>query len=403
MNPSFFILLFVTFIDFMGMGLIYPIFSSLLFDQSLTFLPPNTTQEMRGFWLGLLFALLPLVQLFSSPVWGTISDCKGRKKPLQFSLVITMLGHLISLFGVFFSNIALLLLSRMILGFGCGNIAIVQASIADLSTTEEKAKNFGLYSMAIGAGFTLGPFFGGFFSKWGYSVPFFFASLITAINLLLAYALLKETHHLRFAKKLNWTTGLSNLKRSFHIKNIRVLFLCSFLNAFAWSYFMDFFPVYLIRHFQFSTAKIGLFYGTIGAFYALSAGVLIRPLLSRLKPETMFFGGSFFTAFCVFTVPFYPSIIWLMPFVVFFSYFSAILPPTATTIVSNSASSEIQGEVLGVLGSVNTASYTLSALLAGIFIGLNPSLCMWIGGICFMAAAIIFLGVYRSRLLNPLK
>ncbi len=400
MNPSLFVLLFVTFIDFMGMGLIYPIFSVLLFDPSLTILPSNTTQEMRGFWLGLLFALMPLIQLFSSPIWGTISDNKGRKNPLLISLSITMLGHVISIFGVFFSSISILLFSRVILGIGCGNISIVQASIADLSTPEEKAKNFSLYSMAIGAAFTLGPFIGGFFSTWGFSLPFFFASLITAINLILAKGILKETQHSRSEKKLNWALGLKNLKKAFHIKNIRAILLCAFLTGFGWSFFMDFAPIYLIQHFQFSSAKIGIFYGAIGGFYALSAGILIRPLLSRLKPETLFFVGCFFAALCIFTVPFYPSPVWLFPFVIVFSYSDTLITPAATTIVSNSASADIQGEALGVLGSVNTASYALSALLAGTFIGLNASLSMWVGGSSFMIAALILLGVFRKQLIK---
>jgi MFS family permease len=64
-----------------------------------------------------------------------------------------------SVFGIFFTSISLLLLSRVILGVGTGNISLVQDSIADLSSNEEKAKNFGLYAMAIVAGFALGPFF----------------------------------------------------------------------------------------------------------------------------------------------------------------------------------------------------------------------------------------------------
>ena len=79
MKPTLYILLFVTFIDFMGFGLVYPIFSKVFFDQNLPFLPFETSSEMRGFWLGLLYALMPLMQFISSPIWGAISDNRGRK------------------------------------------------------------------------------------------------------------------------------------------------------------------------------------------------------------------------------------------------------------------------------------------------------------------------------------
>ncbi len=72
MNASLYISLLVAFIDYMGVGLIYPLFASMLFDQSLALLPSETTQGNRGLWLGILIALMPLAQFFSSPLWGRI-------------------------------------------------------------------------------------------------------------------------------------------------------------------------------------------------------------------------------------------------------------------------------------------------------------------------------------------
>jgi DHA1 family tetracycline resistance protein-like MFS transporter len=382
----------------MGIGLVYPLFSKMLFDKNLAFLPFHTTPQVRGLFLGILFALMPLIQFFSSPTWGTISDNKGRKKPLQFSLSITIIGHIISILGIIFFSITLLLFSRFILGIGAGNISVVQASIADLSSIKDKAKNFGLYAMAIGLGFTIGPFLGGAFSLISFSTPFIFASILTTINLILAIYFLKETHHKLLNKKLSWNSGIKNLKKALHYKNIRAIFLCSFLCGFAWVYFMDFAPVYLIKRFNFSPANVGIFYGAIGGVYALSAGYLIRPFLSRFKSETLFWGGTLLTALCVLTIPFYTSIFLFIPFVIFFSYFSSFIGPTSTALVSNYASAEIQGEALGVLGSVNTASYVISALLAGFFVGINPLMSMWIGGSVFLLASFILLGVFRKKL-----
>ncbi len=397
MKFSFYILLFVTFIDFLGIGLVYPLFSKLFFDNTLNFLSSDTTLQMRGFWLGLLFALMPFVQFFSSPIWGTLSDIKGRKKPLQSSLGFTVFGHFISVLGIVYSSIFLLLLSRIILGIGGGNISVVQASIADFSSEEEKAKNFGLYAMAIGAGFTMGPFFGGSLSEIGYAIPFIFATILTIINLLLVIYFLKETRNILVSKKIDLTVGLTNLKRAFNYKNIRAIFLCSFLTGFAWTYFLDFVPVYLIKNFMFSPANTGFFYGTIGGVYSISAGYLIRPFLSRFKPETLFCIACFIASICILSVPFYKSIILFIPFILIFSFFSSFIGPTSTTLISNYASKEIQGEVLGILGSVNTASYALSALLAGSFVGMNPKMPMWIGGSLFLLASLILFGVYRIK------
>ena len=162
-NASLLIALFVIFMDFMGFAIIWPIFPPMLFDASLPLLPSDTSPEVRGFWLGLLLSLTPLSQFFSSAVWGAISDNLGRKKPLQFSLMVTCLGSVCAIFGAYGYSLWIILLSRIIIGLASGNISIVQATIADISTPEEKTKNFGLLGMMIGLGFTVGPLIGGHF------------------------------------------------------------------------------------------------------------------------------------------------------------------------------------------------------------------------------------------------
>lgn len=288
-------------------------------------------------------------------------------------LSVTILGHLTSLLGILTKSISMLLLSRMILGIGAGNISIVQAGIADLSSHDTKAKNFGLYAMAIGFSFTLGPLIGGSLTKWGFDLPFIFASSITFLNLLLAFIFFKESIISSIKHKLSLTIGIKNLIKAFRYKKIRAIFISSFLAGFAWTYFMEFIPVYLITNYQFTPKTVGFFYGSIGGIYAISAGLLIRPFLKRFKSEVLFFYATFFAAISLLTLPFFASF-WIWIFVIYYSYIVAFIGPTSISIISNTATKDTQGEVLGILGSVNTASYALSALIAGIFVGMMPIL-----------------------------
>jgi MFS transporter, DHA1 family, tetracycline resistance protein len=399
MKSSFYVALSVAFIDHMGVGLIYPLFSSMILDSSLPLLPPETAHSVRGFWLGILLCLMPFAQFFSAPWWGGFSDSKGRKKPLQYSLIIALLGYLTALCGVFFTSIALLLFSRILVGVAAGNMSIVQACIADLSPPAEKTKNFALYSMALGAGFTLGPFFGGALSSWGYSLPFLFAALIVGVNIILAFTLFKETHHVPLKRQLTWNMAIAQLKKAFHFKGLRTILIASFLHNFGWSYFFEFSPVYLITRFQFSPANIGLFFGVAGATYALSTGLLIRPLIRRFKPEALFFSGNLLTALTILSFSFVPTFFWIWPCLILICYFVAYVMPTATTIVSNSASAQIQGEALGIFSSVNAAALALSPLFSGSLVGAYPTLPMWAGGSILLIAALIVLAVFRRRLL----
>ncbi len=398
MKTSLYIALFVAFVDYMGVGLIYPLFSSMLFDSALPLLSPETSHEMRGLWLGLLLSLMPLAQFFSSPIWGALSDSKGRKKPLQLSLAIALFGYITAFSGVLINSIALLLASRVIIGFAAGNMSIVQATIADISPPNEKAKNFGLYSMALGVGFTLGPFFGGSLATWGYSIPFLFASTITALNLLFALIFFKESLHLTSARKLSWSMGLVQLQKAFRLKGFRAILLAAFLSCFGWSYFFEFTPVYLIARFHFTPSELGLFFGAAGGYYALSTGLLIRPFVRRFKAEVCLFGGMLLAALSILAMPLLPSLIWIWPLMFLICFFVAFNWPTLTTLVSNNSPPEIQGEALGVLASVNAAALVLSPLLSGSLVGAYPTLPMWAGGSVMLAGALILLAVFRRQL-----
>jgi DHA1 family tetracycline resistance protein-like MFS transporter len=392
------VLLMVAFIDFMGLGLIYPIFSKLLFDTNAAFFSSGTNNEIRGVWLGILFCLMPLVQFFFLPFWGAVSDEKGRRKPLLLSLSFSVVGHLISIFGILFSSIFLLVISRIILGIGAANTSIVQASIADISNNHNKAKNFGLFAMAIGAGFTFGPLIGGSMAIYGYHLPFTFACCLTFINLVLAFGFYKETLKEKIKKTFSFVAGIKNLKMSWTNKSLRMFFLCSFLMGFAWTYFLEFSPVYLIKNFNFTAAQIGFFYAAMGGFYALSSGVLIRPFLSRYKPELLIFFSCLLGGLSILSVLLYNNYYWLLPFAVFNTYVVAFFSPNVMAIISNNAAKDVQGEALGVWGSVNNMAQTISALSAGWFIGLNPSFSLYVGGIVMIIAAIIILAFFGKKL-----
>lgn len=393
-------ILFVIFISNVGLGLTYPIFSPMLFDSKCHFLSLQTSNALRGFYLGLLIALTPLTQFFTSPIWGAISDGKGRKKPLLYSLAIAPFGYLIALLAVVSKSFFLLLLSRVVIGAAAGNIAIIQASIADLSTPQEKAKNFGLYNMALGLGFILGPFLGGTLFSFGCAIPFIFASLLIILNWIVAHLFFQESHHAPIKRKLQWSMGLIQVKKAFHYPEFRTILLCAFVHNFGWSFFFEFIPVYLITIFSFSSLKLGFFYAAFGAYYAISTGWLIRFFVKRLKPEMLFFAGMLLTSLAIFTFSKISTVhlLWFQLFLICF--FVSFVMPTAATIISNSASPQVQGEALGIFTSVNTASLAISPIFSGIIIRNNSYLPIFIGGGFIFLSALITLLSFRSRLLN---
>lgn len=399
-KTTLYLALLVAFIDFFGVGLIYPIFPAMLFDKSYPLLTPETTDVVRGIWLGVLIALMPLAQFFSAPLWGAISDKYGRKKPLEQSLIIGILGYVIAVFGAWFDSLLFILLSRIVIGFASGNMSIVQAAISDLSTPENKARNFALYGMFLGLGFMLGPFFGGILTSYGYTVPFIISLVIIGINYLFSLIYFEETHFQKSDQKIKVFVALTQLKKAFHSEGIRTILFVSFLYNFGWTYFFEFAPVYLIHKYQSTAAELGIFYGIAGGFYAVSTGFLTRPFLDRSKPEKLVFLGILITALTIFVIPFLPSMLWLWPVVFIMCYFISFVPPTSTAIISNHASHEIQGEALGNLNAVNAAAFMLSPLFSGSFVGAFPTLPIWLGGLFMIIAALVMLTFKQSPIVE---
>jgi DHA1 family tetracycline resistance protein-like MFS transporter len=220
-----FILLLTNFLDWMSIGLVYPMYSAMIFHEGTQFFPLETSDVVRGTWLGCLLAAGPLAQFFSAPIMGMLSDQKGRRPLLIQTLLIIIAGYSLCALGVYAESLPFLLVGRLIVGIGTGNAAVVYAAIADISKPDDKAKHFGLASMSFGIGFTVGPFLGGTLSSWGFATPFLVSIGFSSINLLMLIFWFAETHHVRRQVQLSLTLGLKNFKKAFKIPTLRALFL----------------------------------------------------------------------------------------------------------------------------------------------------------------------------------
>jgi DHA1 family tetracycline resistance protein-like MFS transporter len=389
------IALLIVFLDNLGIGLVFTMLPPLIYDPSFTFLFLEVSTTMRSILLGLLLAIMPLGQFITAPIWGSISDNIGRKKPLTISLCCATIGYCISLLAISSRNLDILLLSRAIVGVSAGNMSTVQAVLADVSTDKTRITNFGFFSMALGGGFAIGPFFGALLSTQGHYFPFLFGLGFTVTALILMF-FFKETNLAPTAKKIQLSQSFLTFQKAFYMKKIRPLFLCSFIHNFGWSFFYGLSPIYLISEYGFRPMHLTIFYGVVGAMYAFSAGVLIRAFTKRIKASVLLFLGLGLTGTSFLLIPILPSIYLLWPLIIFVSYVVAFVAPSYTTIISDKSSPEMQGETLGVLSSVNALALVCS-LFCGSLVGTYPTSAFWVAGICNLLAAAIIPLFFTSK------
>lgn len=402
-NLSFLIILLIGFVDYLGIGLVYPIFAVLLFDSSHPIVPFDSSPEYRGAMLGILIALTPISQFFCSPILGAFSDIKGRRIALIIGISAGCLGYALAVAGIYLNSLGLLFLYRILVGASDATAAVAQATLADISTEKNKAKRFAYLNSSLGFGFTIGPFLGGIIadpsivSWFNYSTPLIAAGLMSFMNLFLVLWRFPETRKNVENVQFDLIEGIHNLRRVFFIKHLKWLFFAGFALSFGWAFFNEFVPVLLRERFGFTLSHIGEYYAFTGGCYALGALIATR-FVHKFTPEKVVIASLLSAAVCmlVFGIVNHSYYIWwVIPFMMCCLAFAY---PTATTIVSNKASSESQGEVLGVYQSVGAAAMGLSPLFVGSAIGAYPSLTAWGGSFCLVLSSLGFwIGKWHSK------
>lgn len=362
---------FTVFIDLLGLGIVIPILPAVILNPMAGLLPMSYDFSTRTIIYGFLIASYPIMQFFGAPILGVLADQKGRKKILLVSLLGTLTGYLLFAVGILTQNIWLLFIGRGLDGFTGGNISIAQSAIADISDETNKSRNFGMIGMAFGLGFVIGPYIGGkladpsFVSWFSFDTPFWFASILTFINLLLVLQLFPETLKVVSDKKVDLFAGLKNIRRAFSITEMRTIFIVVFLLTIGFNFFTQFFQVFLIGKFQFNQSQIGDLFAYMGIWIAVAQGAFLRPLSKKFSNATILKGSIILLAvtFPLLLLP--DKSIWIYVIIPFIAIFQGLTQPNTTAIVSNLSDGDSQGEILGINQSIVSVAQAIPPILAG--------------------------------------
>lgn len=171
-------------IDITGWGIILPVVPKLISEL----IQSDISEAAKyGGWLGFAYAF---TQFMFSPIVGNLSDKYGRRPILLFSLFGFTIDYVLLALA---PTITWLFIGRIIAGFTGASISTASAYIADVSTDENRAKNFGVIGAAFGLGFIIGPVLGGVLGHYGSRVPFYVAAVLCFLNFLYGYFILPES------------------------------------------------------------------------------------------------------------------------------------------------------------------------------------------------------------------
>lgn len=349
-------LLYITvFINILGFGMVFPLFP--LFAE---------TFKASVLDIGFLAAAFSFAQFLTSPLLGRMSDRFGRKPIITFSIIASMVSFIIAAFA---PNLAVLYVSRIIHGIASAGIfPIASAYIADITSSEDRAKYMGKIAGVFSLGFMFGPVIGGFLGSGGFMLPFLVAAVVSLINLVFISAMLPESLTKK-AEKMVLREGLFNFTQIYH--GLRGDFGVLFFLLFAWAFYIGNFqvaiPLYMQKIFSAGTVENGIFFSATGTTATIAQWFILPLVVKRIgELKTILIGLGLMILGQLFAT------IWASQFL-FYAFFvisimgSGLTRPTINAVLSK-ATRTGQGATMGLAFSFESLGRVAGPLIAGVTI-----------------------------------
>ena len=389
------------FLDTVGFGIIVPVlpqFLVLIGDVSL-----SDASALSGY---LIFSYAVTNFMFA-PLLGNLSDAYGRKPLLVMSLFVYGGAYLLSGFA---TALWMLFLGRLLTGITSATYAIANALIADVSTPEDKAQNFGLLGVAFGLGFIIGPALGGIIGAWDLRAPFFIAAGLAFINTLYGLIFFRETlapeNRRPFELKRGSPWGALTQLRKYPL--LIGLVIAVFLNNIGHHIWPSNWNFYTIEKFAWTPLDVGLSMAFVGVMSVIVQGGLLRIVIPKFGPVRCAYFGVTATILAFVGVATAGSSAALY-FWCGVSSLGGLAGPSVNSILSNQVAADSQGELQGIMASVSSVAMVVGPLLLtqtfsyftsdGTTLYL-PGSAFWVAALLTLAALIIFSQQIR-RLPNP--
>jgi len=342
-------------LDVIGFGIIMPVLPAYL--HQLTGVSISEA-AIEGGWLFFVYAVM---QFFFAPLIGNLSDRFGRRPILLASVLTFAIDNLIC--AVAWSY-PMLFIGRVLAGISGASYSTSSAFIADVSTDENRAKNFGLLGIAFGVGFVIGPVLGGLLGTFGPRVPFFFAAGLAFVNFLVGLFLLPETleprHRRKFElKRANPLGALRQMRNYPGIGWIGLVFFLMTLGHMMYPAVWSFVSTY---RYGWSETQIGLSLGAFGLCGAVIMATVLPRVIPRLGEWRTAAIGLSFTAVSAFGYAFAWQG-WMVYAVIVAGCLEALADPPLRSLAAAKVPPSAQGELQGAMTSIFSITTIITPIL----------------------------------------
>lgn len=356
MNIRLWLLCGAVLIDMIGFGIVLPLLP--FYAESFHASPFDVT---------LLIASFSAMQLAAAPLWGRLSDARGRKPILLLELCISAVAYVLFALA---TSLPMLYAARLLAGAAGGTVSVAQAYVADTTTAKERARGLGVIGAAAGLGVMIGPAIGGVFSRWGMGAPGWVAAALCVIDAIAILFLLPESRPVRAAADASApprrTLSLGAWARALATPPLSLLLTVYFLSISSFAAMTSTLALYVERAFSMGAQEMGWVLTASGGWTVIVRGILLGPLVARFGEARTARIGASSLALALLLVPLIPGKWWLALVVIFYAGGAGMLFPSLASLVSRATHADVQGAILGGSQMIGGLGRVIGPLWAGL-------------------------------------
>ena len=352
---AFFLIMATVFLDTMGFGLIIPVMPKLLTELT------GEGLDQAALVGANLMVIYAVMQFIFAPVMGNLSDRFGRRRVIVACLLVFSLDYIVMGFA---PTLIWLFIGRIIAGITGSTNSVANAYIADISSDENRAGNFGLLGMAWGLGFIMGPALGGLLAEFGTRAPFFAAAGITFATGIAALFFLPES--LAVEKRRPFKVWRANPLGAILVMRQYPIIVWSGLALLFYFIAHDanpaIFSYYAMLKFDFTPADIGTVLAAVGICSIIISGFVVRKVVPIIgEPMAVYIG--LFLAAIGFTWYAFATHGWELYAAIVPMCFMGLAMPALRSIMAAQVPEDAQGELQGAITSLMSLTFIVSPVI----------------------------------------
>ena len=310
-------------------------------------------------YIGVFVSAEMIAYIIFAPIWGYLSDKKGvRAHYIVMGLgVSSLLFALMPLVPNYWAMLAL----RFVQGaFTVAAWSLAMTLSLDWAKGADRGRMMGILGAGMMMGMAAGASLGGQVTDRWIEGPFYIASAIFAVALLLAWLVIKEPAERR-RKDAGERRPLSEEK------DLWIPSAFGFVERFTAGFFVASFVPFLINEFDFTTGRGGMYLGIFFLPFALFQYPFGR-LTDRYGPLPFILGGSvMYGVIMVVVTLLQPVPIAIVMFLL--GILAAAMLPASLILVGHLSSPATHGRAMGLFNAMGSVGFAVGPLLSGFLSG----------------------------------